>query len=149
MSFVDFLVIIGMFLIRIGIPIMITIAVAVVLRRLDAKWEVELRQQAAADPQPQPEKPVRPSVGIQYPQPLPATLTAIDIFGKPCWDIHDCQPAQKATCPAVAQPESPCWLAKFQSMGKMPDQCYNCGIYLATQPFLSLPSSGQQLEIRH
>jgi hypothetical protein len=44
---VDTAAVAGMFILRLGVPIAITFAVAYALKRLDAKWQAEARQKAA------------------------------------------------------------------------------------------------------
>ncbi len=46
--FADSAVVAGMFVLRLGVPLAITLAVAYALRRLDAKWEAEAQQARAS-----------------------------------------------------------------------------------------------------
>jgi len=145
-TFIDTMVMIGFFVLRLGVPLLLVFGVGYLLRRLDAKWEAELWQQAEKSPRPV----ARPTSPRPRPQPVGQTvhlLTAQDVFGQPCWDIKDCAPEMLEHCPAVASPEMPCWLARQESEGQLPKACYNCSIYVATQwPQQSWP---QQMELPH
>jgi len=43
-------VIVGMFILRLGVPLLITLLVAYWLRRLDSKWEAEARARQEVEP---------------------------------------------------------------------------------------------------
>jgi hypothetical protein len=45
---IDAAAVAGMFILRVGIPIAITLVVAYALKRLDAKWQAEARQKSAS-----------------------------------------------------------------------------------------------------
>jgi hypothetical protein len=49
-------VIVGMFILRLGVPLLITLLVAYWLRRLDGKWEAQARARQQTEPTPA-EKP--------------------------------------------------------------------------------------------
>ena len=66
-------------LLRIGIPLVVTLVVLYFLQRLDKRWQKEAKI-------------------------IPAAVS-----GKPCWEINGCSQDQKKNCPAVAQPKIPCW----------------------------------------
>lgn len=135
--FIDTATIIGLFVLRLGIPLLITLAVGYALRRLDAKWEAESgrsagtatevgRAPAVGEPGPSPSLP-------QFPVPGPLPLSAADVFGRPCWELKDCAPETLAACPAHQHPHEPCWLARWQDEGQIPAVCYNCHIFASTK----------------
>lgn len=161
-ALLDILVILGLFFLRLGVPLLLVVGVGYLLRRLDARWEAEAREQAGAMPRPvKPEQ--RPEVGRPdrrpapagwpLPQRLPAATggaypSVIDVFGQPCWTINGCDATTRDRCPAYHQPGNPCWLARFQASGHLPDGCSQCPIYAATSgaaPFVEgkQPSAGQ------
>jgi hypothetical protein len=111
-------VIAGMFLLRLGLPLAITLLVGYLLRRLDAKWQAEARAQLGM---PQAQKAVAPA------QPLPRPA------GQPCWVEKGCDEARRARCPAPKRPNVPCWLARRQAEGRLPAECYNCGRFALRQ----------------
>jgi hypothetical protein len=103
-------VIAGMFLLRIGVPLGVTLIVAYFLRRLDAKWQAEawadweashLQEEIIAEA-----RPLQPS--------------------EPCWSLRGCDETARANCAAPKQPDIPCWLARRRSEGNLPAECYNC-----------------------
>lgn len=133
--FIDTATIIGLFVFRLGVPLLITLAVGYLLRRLDARWEAEAEQwrEKAAEVERQPVVEKRsPLLRLPFPQPIPLS-TAADIFGQPCWELKDCDPALLSGCPAHQHPDEPCWLARWEAKGDIPAVCYNCHIFTATQ----------------
>ena len=130
-TILQILSIIGLFLLRLAVPAAITFGIAFYLRRLDAKWEQELRAQKS---HPQIEKePLTPSPALPLLQMSTdsAIPTATDIFGKPCWEVKHCQEAMKAECAAFQNAELPCWWARFRAEGHIPAECYLCPIFTA------------------
>jgi hypothetical protein len=112
--------VIGAFVLRLGVPLAITLAVAYWLRRLDAKWEAEAWTQWKAS-RSQKEGTADP---------------------KPCWTLKGCGETARAGCPAFTcaapigagkQPKIPCWLARRRAEGKLPATCYNCELFSPRQ----------------
>jgi hypothetical protein len=103
-------VILGMFVLRLGVPLMITLGVGYLWRRLDAKWQAEAEAQQKADRAPQ--KAVQSGV--------------LDKLTQSCWSIKGCDEAVRANCAAFKQPDTPCWLARRRSEGGLPTECYSC-----------------------
>ncbi len=141
MRLLDFLTILGFFLLRIGIPLLITFGVGYFLRRLDARWEREARQEATR-PQPRP----APHLDLSLPtanRGLPAPLAAAgaDHFHQPCWDLRDCEPQQRQNCPAALHPEMPCWLTRREMEGKIPEACVHCVLFTSAVA----PAQGAEL----
>ncbi|MCX7852718.1 MAG: hypothetical protein N2383_08040 [Caldilineales bacterium] len=125
----DILVIIGMFLLRLGLPLALVLALGYGLRRLDARWEAEARRQRPeVTPEPLP---------AAWPVGMPAVwatgpASAVDVFGLPCWQLRGCDPARREQCPAYRQPDGPCWLARAEAEGALPAACATCLIFTAT-----------------
>jgi len=95
----EILYIIGLFVLRLGIPIAVTLTIAYFLHRLDARWEKEARlQQDAGRVTKEAEK--RKSVSVPLPQPAMPIPLALDSYSKPCWELKDCDPVKMADCPA-------------------------------------------------
>ena len=96
----DTFVVISMFLLRVGVPIALTIALG--------KW---LEKKLA----PRAEKPIaRPNSKI------------IQLH---CWDIKRCAPSVRAQCSAYKHPELPCWLAIQADGGHVRAECFTCALY--------------------
>jgi hypothetical protein len=169
-SFLDLLVVAGMFMLRVGVPVLVIVGAGYLLKRLDARWEAEARayaaKQAAAGvgAQPAAQKPVeRPVAPVRAPAPGPAMPFIIPPTpgkepriqpgmsaqvpapqpGKPqqqnaapglaasaqhCWDVKGCGEA-KAQCAAFKNPDKPCWQARFDAEGHIPEDCVGCDIF--------------------
>jgi hypothetical protein len=108
----------GLFVLRLGVPLAVTIAVAYFLRRLDGKWQAEAWAEWEAS---QPEEKII------------AETRRLQAGGEPCWSIRDCEEDVQANCPASKQPGIPCWLARRRSEGKLPAACYNCELFSLRQ----------------
>jgi hypothetical protein len=86
-------------LVRLGIPLTITILLIAWLHRLDTSWQKEARR-----------LPVVPA-------------------GKPCWQIKGCSEEKKKDCPAVANPKTPCWQVFRTRDGVMKEACLGCAVF--------------------
>ena len=141
------LLIILLFILRMGIPVLVTVAIAYGLRRLDARWQAEAEAEAKAQtkvvapkaPQPQPARTGNGAgngsgngVGINAPlrQPLPVAMAA----GQPCWSIKGCSESMRANCAAFHQPNVPCWSARMNAEGRLPAGCKDCKLYQPAAP---------------
>jgi hypothetical protein len=85
--------------VRIGIPVAVTVVVIALLRRLDRRWQKE-------------------SLALPV---IPA--------GKPCWEVKGCPEEKKKNCPAVAQPHTPCWQVFRSSSGALKEACLGCNVF--------------------
>lgn len=109
------LVIVGLFLVRLGIPLAVIAAVSYWLRRVDARWAAEASAYQRAKAWPAP--PVTPAI-LQKP--------ALD---PPCWERRGCSPLQQAQCAAGQQPCLPCWLARLRQESQLPSACTTCALF--------------------
>lgn len=109
--------VVSMFVLRLGVPLAITLAVAYLLRRLDAKWQAEAwlkrevsraRGKTSAEPE----------------------LLKVE---QPCWDLKGCDESVRAKCPTAKIPNIPCWIARHQVEGRLPAECYNCDVFSPRQ----------------
>lgn len=101
----DTLVLIGMFVLRVAVPIALTIALGKWLER-----KLNPREQA---------QEVKPQ----------ATARASNIIPLHCWDVKRCDPAMRAQCAAFKHPDLPCWLAIQAEGGKVREECFTCPFY--------------------
>jgi hypothetical protein len=99
----DALVIAYMFVLRIGVPILITLMIGAWLKRF-----LEERDAKEA-PQPSPS--------------LPGT-------GQRCWDVKHCPEAERVKCVAAQRPDLPCWLALQVNGAGLKEMCYTCPVFL-------------------
>lgn len=107
----ELLVIVGMFVLRLGVPLAITLAVGYGLHRLDARWEAEAR----AD---------------RNRAELPVDVKALKKSERPCWEVKGCNEAQKAECPACRLLDIPCWVARLRTTGLLPFECQGCELFM-------------------
>ncbi len=94
-----FLVILSGLLLRLALPVAFTIGLISILRRLDARWQVEAQQ-----------IPARP------------------IEKTRCWEIKNCSPEQRAAC-AAAQSDNPCWQERRLKNGYLAEECLDCEVF--------------------
>lgn len=154
-NFIDFLIFLGMVFLRFGVPLLIVLGIGYLLKRLDRRWEAEAREyaarQAAQQPQVQPKAPrpvERPAVPVRTPAEMPQMpfivpppvairdsqlpLPQPGLVATPpqaCWDAQKCPADKKAQCAAPQHPEQPCWQARFDAEGHVPEECVNCDIF--------------------
>ncbi len=95
-----FFVVVGVAL-RLGIPVVLTIAVTWWLRRLDAQWQREARR---------PPEPSAPPVALGG-------------------DLDSCPFASRAPRAAADQPDTPCWEAIRSETGDLQPACLNCPVF--------------------
>jgi hypothetical protein len=107
----DLAVIAGMFLLRIGVPLGLTLVVAYFLRRLDARWQAEAWAEWEAS---------------HSQEEVIAKAKLLQPSEACCWSQKGCDEAARANCATPKQPDIPCWLARRRSEGKLPAECYNC-----------------------
>jgi hypothetical protein len=129
------LLIVALFVLRLGIPLLVTLGIAYALSRLDARWQRETEEQADERRSLPSERtrPGWPRVEIPFSaseRPAPLTATA----GPPCWSLKGCTEALKATCAACHQTDKPCWVARTMAEGQQPAECKGCNIYMERQP---------------
>jgi hypothetical protein len=144
-NFADILVVIGLFVLRIGVPVAIMAALVYSLKRLDQRWEAEARaQQAAEQParqvaktQPATAQPVARPARVDAPvaqmpfDPTRRTQAGLLPMGENqhCWDVKACAETNYEKCAAYQHPDQPCWQARLQAEGKIPESCPSCEIF--------------------
>ncbi len=101
---IDILIVIAMFVLRIGVPIALTIALG--------KW-LEKKLAPREDKREQARSAARKGNVVQL----------------HCWDVKRCPPAIRAQCAAYKHPELPCWLAIQTEGGKVRPECFSCAFY--------------------
>ncbi len=101
----DALVVFGMFVLRVGVPIALTIVLG--------KWLEKRLKPQEQDEERQVRAPSRSDKIIQL----------------HCWDVKRCDPAIRAQCAAFKHSELPCWLAIQTEGGKVRAECFTCSFY--------------------
>jgi len=89
--------------IRLGIPIVITVFLVMWLRRLDESWSKEAEVNLAA------------------------TVEIAKNIG--CWEINECAIENRETCLAYAQPDTPCWQVYRSDDGQLNEKCLACQVF--------------------
>lgn len=87
-------------LVRLALPIAITLLVAYALRRLDQRWQ---RQGTGGRPGP---------VSIVR-----------------CWVLNDCPEEQRASCAVYQDQNIPCWQFNRDERGRLAPRCLNCQVF--------------------
>lgn len=112
------LAVVGLFILRLGVPIAMVALVGYALRRLDAKWEAEAVAGAEAY-----RRQSLPEVGI--------ALRPVD---QPCWVLKNCPEERYTHCAAYQNTGTPCWLARSQADGMLPNACVTCTLFSLRRP---------------
>ena len=107
---------------RLGIPIAVTVLIAWGLRRLDARWQAEAAAQQS-------------SRAVAAGDLDAGAVTSPLAAQQPCWELNNCSDAQRGNCPACAALDIPCWMARLRADGKLPARCYGCALF-RTRPSL-------------
>ncbi|MBM3130629.1 MAG: hypothetical protein FJ009_18615 [Chloroflexi bacterium] len=114
---IDGIVILAMFFLRIGAPIIVTLGVGIWL-------EKRLRPREAQ----QTPRQVRRGTIIPFPR-VASNGRASAIPVTPCWEVKQCNPTARAHCAAPKRPDLPCWLALQTAGGTVRAECADCELY--------------------
>ncbi len=125
----DAVVIAGMFILRLGVPLAITLAVGYLLLRLDRKWQAEAWAEWESSKLKQGEQAGQA-----------AGRATSSVAEQLCWDLKECSQATREQCPAFKRPNIPCWLARRRAEGRLPAACYDCELFSLKQVSQSIAS---------
>lgn len=114
-------VMVALFALRCLAPLALTLAIGYLMNRLVDRWQAE-------------EEALEEAVSTPAMVPSPRPSLALPTVTIPCWITKNCSAEKMATCPAHAIPGIPCWLARLQAEGQLPDGCPDCDIYDETMP---------------
>lgn len=107
---VNVLIVLAMFVVRIGVPLAITLALGYWLeKRLPPQEKSEATEM----------KIERARRAAQSPK----------IIQWHCWDLKRCSPALRAQCAAFQRPDLPCWLALQVAGNQVREECFTCALY--------------------
>jgi hypothetical protein len=141
MNFIDLMAVIGLFLLRVGVPVAITAGAVYLLKRLDRRWEMEARAQRKAGKmveqpvgvpaapgkrEPAPELPFIPPPVVPDRRIQPG-VTAAQV-AQPGISAKGGRPP-KAQCSAPQSADKPCWQARLEAEGQIPEECVGCDIF--------------------
>ncbi|MBW7882574.1 MAG: hypothetical protein H3C34_08045 [Caldilineaceae bacterium] len=119
--------IVGLFVVRLGIPLAITILITWWLRSLDRRWQAE----AAA---------LRANAAVAAGTLASNTVAAPEAAEQPCWEYRQCSESRRAVCAACRWHDLPCWMARLRTEGQLPAACYGCRYFRPHTP-LQQPAS--------
>ncbi len=107
---------VALFVLRLGVPLAITLLITWGLRSLDARWQAdaEARQAAAI---------------VAAGEMLPAAFKAPQARQFPCWTLRNCAETRQSACAACTEPKLPCWMARLRADGRLPSTCYGCALF--------------------
>ena len=152
LNFADILALAGLFVLRVGVPLLIMVGLVYLLKRLDRRWEAEARatqqrgkttEQPVVQPAVQPQAP-KPATVVRVPAPQPQLpwVPPPAVGQRPaqpgliaapapqrCWDVKGCSDGKRAQCAAPAHPDVPCWQARFDAEGAIPEDCVKCELF--------------------
>jgi hypothetical protein len=100
-----FLLAIGWFLLRFGLPIAATVLLCWFFKRLDAKWQAE------ADI-------YRQDIGLESHRPSIR-----------CWLFNKCSEEKRSKCIAYQNSQIPCWQHFRGASGELKEECIGCGVF--------------------
>jgi len=110
--------ILGGFVLRLAVPVAITAVIVWLLRRLDARWQREAEERQAVEREAwsvERGEDVAPRSTLQAP--------------RHCWEVRDCPPEVRDSCPAYAHPEMPCWQVFRNGGGRLKEECLDCELF--------------------
>jgi hypothetical protein len=114
--FTEMIVLVALFALRLGVPVVLTFAVGFLLRRLDMKWEADAQREA-----------VETTASVAPAAPKRSKSL-------PCWLIKGCSEDMVRNCPAHQNQSLPCWLARLRAEGRIPQLCATCDLFRTPAP---------------
>jgi hypothetical protein len=94
----------GYFILRFGLPLIVTLIVCRLFQILDHKWQAE---------------------GEEY-----RKVSGVDrlIPVLRCWVLNDCPESKRNICPAYLEQNTPCWQQFRAKNGEVKEKCIGCGV---------------------
>jgi hypothetical protein len=105
----DILIIAFMFVLRLGVPVAITLMLGRWLEKKLAPRESTLTADSG--------------------RVIPFTTSKNNIIQVRCWDLKRCDKTTRAQCAAYQRPDLPCWLARQVGERKANEACFTCSLY--------------------
>ncbi|MBC8507702.1 MAG: hypothetical protein ISR58_02055 [Anaerolineales bacterium] len=96
---------IGWFLLRFSLPVLGTALVILFFKRLDARWQAEV-------------KDYKERAGLESLVPVVR-----------CWLLNDCPEEKRQSCPSYQNQEKPCWQHFRAVDGALKESCLGCGVF--------------------
>lgn len=89
-------------ILRIAVPVVVTIAIIGILKWLDERWKVEAH--VGCSPQ-------------------------VKVGNVGCWEINNCPEENRKGCKAYNNPDQPCWQVFRDKHGRLQESCIGCDIF--------------------
>lgn len=115
-----------LFILRMGIPIAVTVAIVSGLKFLDGRWQADAEARHASRAVAQ---------GLLTPDAVSSPMAA----EKPCWELNGCTEEKRKQCSGCAMTDIPCWMARLRADGKLPARCYGCALFRTRQTLQPVP----------
>jgi hypothetical protein len=112
----EILALLGLFALRLGVPLAITVLITWGLKSLDVRWQAEAEARQA-------------SAIVQEGQAEAAAFKAPQAVQTPCWTLRNCAEVRRTGCAACKEPGLPCWMARLRADGRLPSGCYGCALF--------------------
>ena len=104
--------VLGMFVLRLIVPLAVIGLVAYVFRQIDLRWQKEAWAMQR--------------MGIEQGDSDGSGVRWLEKLYRPCWEEKGCDESACAKCPAHRQSSLPCWMARRWAEGRVPAKCYKC-----------------------
>jgi hypothetical protein len=108
--------IIALFVLRLGVPLAITVFITWGLKSLDARWQADAEARHA-------------EATVAAGRVEPAAFKAPQAVTSPCWKLRGCSDGRRVNCAACKEPGLPCWMARLRADGRLPNACYGCALF--------------------
>ena len=106
------LIVLGMFVLRVGVPVAVTLALGYWLeKKLRPPGEEKENMPVKVELMPRGQSP--------------------KIIQLHCWDVNRCEATQRTQCAASRHPDLPCWLSLQVEGYKIREECFTCRLYRA------------------
>jgi hypothetical protein len=89
-------------LLRVAIPIAVTITFIKLLKWLDERWKKEADLEGAK---------------------------VVQVGNVGCWEVNECPAEQRAACNAYNNPDKPCWQVFRENNGRLQERCIGCDVF--------------------
>jgi len=109
MNWQEIAAIVGFFALRILVPLLVTVGIGELVSRT-----LSARRQSIEE-----EKSEAAHQGYR--------------LSPQCWEVKNCDPAVRESCPAYRRPNVPCWMALQLSGNELPEECFTCEVFHLTQ----------------
>jgi len=99
---------------RLGIPVVITIFLVFLMKKMDEHWQAEAES-------------------------LPVYTPELKTGNLGCWEMKGCTEEMKSSCVAFAHPETPCWQVFLTDEGRLNEKCVGCGVFMQAPLLVKAP----------